>query len=39
LHGEARLLFEPDGVSCEVNIPLSVMQERPLAILAAPTSS
>jgi len=39
LHGEARLLFEPDGVSCEVNIPLSVMQERPLAIVAAPTSS
>jgi two-component sensor histidine kinase len=39
LHGEARLLFEPHGVSCEVNIPLSVMQERPLAIVAAPTSS
>ena len=39
LHGEARLLFEPDGVSCEVNIPLSVMQPRPLAIVAAPTSS
>ena len=39
LHGEARFLFEPDGVSCEVNIPLSVMQERPLAIVAAPTSS
>ena len=36
LHGEARLLFEPDGVSCEVNIPLSVMQE---PIVAAPTSS
>src|SRR6476620_7255174 len=39
LHGEARLKFEPDGLSCEVNIPLSVMQERPLAIVAAPTSS
>jgi len=39
LHGEARLLFEPDGVSCEVNIPLSVMQERPPAIVAGPTSS
>ena len=39
LQGEARLRFEPDGLSCEVNIPLSVMQERPLAIVAAPTSS
>jgi len=28
LHGEARLKFEPDGLSCEVNIPLTVMQER-----------
>ena len=39
LQGEARLRFEPDGLSCEVNIPLSAMQERPPAILAAPTSS
>jgi len=39
LQGEARLRFEPDGLSCEVNIPLSVMQERPLAIVEAPTSS
>jgi two-component sensor histidine kinase len=31
LQGEARLRFEPDGLSCEVNIPLHVMQERPLA--------
>src|SRR6478736_988335 len=30
LQGEARLRFEADGLSCEVNIPLSVMQERPL---------
>jgi two-component sensor histidine kinase len=28
LKGEARLKFEPAGVNCEVNIPLSVMQER-----------
>jgi two-component sensor histidine kinase len=28
LKGEARLRFEPAGVNCEVNIPLSVMQER-----------
>jgi two-component sensor histidine kinase len=28
LHGEARLKFEPDGLSCEVNIPLTTMQER-----------
>lgn len=28
LQGEARLRFEPDGLSCEVNIPLTVMQER-----------
>jgi two-component sensor histidine kinase len=28
LQGEARLRFEPDGLSCEVNIPLSIMQER-----------
>lgn len=28
LSGEARLKFEPEGVSCEVNIPLAVMQER-----------
>jgi two-component sensor histidine kinase len=28
LQGEARLRFEPDGLSCEVNIPFSVMQER-----------
>lgn len=39
LQGDARLRFEPDGLSCEVNILLSVMQERPLAIVAAPTSS
>ena len=39
LQGEARLRFEPDGVSCEVNIPLSVMQERPVAPLAAPSRS
>ena len=26
--GEARLKFEPEGLSCEVNIPLTVMQER-----------
>jgi two-component sensor histidine kinase len=30
LQGEARLRFEPDGLSCEVNIPLNVMQERRL---------
>jgi two-component sensor histidine kinase len=28
LQGEARLRFEPDGLSCEVNIPLTTMQER-----------
>jgi len=28
LKGEARLQFDPRGLSCEVNIPLSVMQER-----------
>jgi two-component sensor histidine kinase len=28
MQGEARLRFEPDGLSCEVNIPLSIMQER-----------
>jgi two-component sensor histidine kinase len=28
LSGEARLRFEPDGLSCEVNIPLAAMQER-----------
>jgi two-component sensor histidine kinase len=28
LHGDARLRFEPDGLSCEVNIPLSIVQER-----------
>ncbi len=28
LQGEARLRFDPDGLSCEVNIPLSIMQER-----------
>jgi two-component sensor histidine kinase len=28
LKGEARLRFDPGGLSCEVNIPLSVMQER-----------
>jgi two-component sensor histidine kinase len=33
LQGEARLRFEPDGLSCEVNIPLSVMQERPLGVV------
>jgi two-component sensor histidine kinase len=27
LHGEARLKFEPDGLRCEVNIPLTIMQE------------
>jgi two-component sensor histidine kinase len=37
LQGEARLRFEPDGVSCEVNIPLSAMQERPLAPSATPS--
>ena len=36
LQGEARLRFEPDGLSCEVNIPLSVMQERPLAVGPSP---
>jgi len=36
LQGEARLKFEPDGLSCEVNIPLSVMQERPLAVMPSP---
>jgi two-component sensor histidine kinase len=39
LQGEARLRFKPDGVSCEVNIPLSVMQERPLALVATPSQS
>jgi two-component sensor histidine kinase len=39
LQGEARLRFEPDGVSCEVNIPLSIMQERPLALLASRSPS
>lgn len=29
----ARLRFEADGLSCEVNIPLSVMHERPLAVV------
>ena len=28
LKGEARLRFDPGGLNCEVNIPLSVMQER-----------
>jgi two-component sensor histidine kinase len=28
MQGEARLKFEPDGLSCEVNIPLGIMQER-----------
>jgi two-component sensor histidine kinase len=28
LQGEARMKFEPDGLSCEINIPLSIMQER-----------
>jgi two-component sensor histidine kinase len=28
LQGEARLKFETDGLSCEVNIPLAIMQER-----------
>ncbi|MGB7253736.1 MAG: sensor histidine kinase [Xanthobacteraceae bacterium] len=28
LQGEARLKFETDGLSCEVNIPLTMMQER-----------
>jgi two-component sensor histidine kinase len=28
LQGEARLRFDRDGLSCEVNIPLSIMQER-----------
>jgi two-component sensor histidine kinase len=39
LQGEARLRFESDGVSCEVNIPLSVMQERPLALVTTPSPS
>ena len=39
LQGEARLRFELDGVSCEVNIPLSVMQERPLALVTTPSPS
>jgi two-component sensor histidine kinase len=34
LQGEARLRFEPDGLSCEINIPLNVMQERPLVVVA-----
>ncbi len=28
LSGEARLRFEPNGVNCEINIPLAIMQER-----------
>jgi two-component sensor histidine kinase len=28
LNGEARLLFHPLGLTCEVNIPLTAMQER-----------
>jgi len=28
LQGDARLRFDPEGVSCEVNIPLDIMQER-----------
>ena len=28
LKGEARLRFDPTGLGCEVNIPLSSMQER-----------
>jgi two-component sensor histidine kinase len=28
MQGEARLNFDADGLSCEVNIPLSIMQER-----------
>jgi hypothetical protein len=28
LRGEARLQFHPQGLACEVNIPLSAMQER-----------
>ena len=28
LQGEARLKFEPQGLSCEVNIPLTMMQDR-----------
>lgn len=28
MSGEARLRFEPDGVNCEINIPLAIMQER-----------
>jgi two-component sensor histidine kinase len=28
LRGEARLLFQPHGLTCDVNIPLSAMQER-----------
>jgi two-component sensor histidine kinase len=35
LEGEARLRFEPDGLSCEVNIPLSILQERPLLLVAS----
>ena len=35
LEGEARLRFEPDGLSCEVNIPLSVLQERPRPLAAS----
>jgi two-component sensor histidine kinase len=27
LKGEARLKFDPDGLSCEVNVPLNAMQE------------
>jgi two-component sensor histidine kinase len=33
LQGEARLRFELDGLSCEVNIPLNVLQERPQALV------
>src|SRR6478735_9599086 len=36
LQGEARLRFEADGLSCEVNIPLNVVQERPLAVVLPP---
>jgi len=38
LQGEARSKIEPDGLSCEVFIPLSVMHERPVAVVAGPTS-
>ena len=39
MSGRGSTSIEPDGLSCEVNIPLSVMQERPLAIVVVPTSS